>query len=125
MDVLDAADALLLAPSNPYLSIGPILAVREIREAIADRRARCVAISPLVAGAAVTGPAGRMLSRMAGGTTPAHVARSYEGLIDVLVIDEADSPAEATVDLVVARTLMDDRESARRLAEFALETACG
>jgi LPPG:FO 2-phospho-L-lactate transferase len=125
LDVLEAADALLLAPSNPYLSIGPILAVREIREAIAGRRVRCVAISPLVAGAAVTGPAGRMLSRMAGGTAPAHVARGYEGLIDALVIDEADAHADAPVDLVVTRTLMGDRESARRLAEFALETACG
>lgn len=125
LDAFEAADAILLAPSNPFLSIGPILAVREIHEAIACSRVRCVAISPLVAGAAVTGPAGRMLSRMAGGTTPAHVAQSYEGLIDALVIDEADAPAEATVDLVVTRTLMADRESTRRLAEFTLETACG
>lgn len=124
-EVLEAADALLLAPSNPYLSIGPIVAVREIREAIESRGVRCVAISPLVGGAAVTGPAGRMLSRMAGGTSPAHVALSYEGLIDALVIDEADAPAETSVDLVVTQTLMGDSQSARRLAEIALEAACG
>ena len=57
--------------SNPYLSIGPIVAVRDIRTAIEQRRAFCVAVSPLVGGAAVTGPAARMLMRMAGGATPA------------------------------------------------------
>lgn len=125
LEALEAADTFLLAPSNPYLSIGPILAVREIRQAIERRRARCIAVSPLVGGAAVTGPAGRMLSRMAGGTTPRHVTDCYLGLIDALVIDEADAPAEASVELVVTQTLMGDRESARRLAEVVLEAACG
>lgn len=125
LDVLEGADALVLAPSNPYLSIAPILAVRGIHGAIERRKIRCVAISPLVGGAAVTGPAGRMLSRMAGGTTPFHVASCYSGMIDALVIDEADAPAEASVELVVAQTLMRDRQSARRLAELALGAACG
>lgn len=124
IEALGDAEAVLLAPSNPYLSIGPILAVREIREAIERRRVRCVAVSPLVGGAAVTGPAGRMLLRMAGGATPTHVADRYQGLIDALVIDEADAPAEAPVELVVTSTLMRHRESARRLAELALEAAC-
>jgi LPPG:FO 2-phospho-L-lactate transferase len=65
-----------------------------------------------------------MLTRMAGGTTPAHVARSYEGLVDTLVIDEADAPAAAEVDLVVTSTLMRDRDAERRLAEAVLEAAC-
>lgn len=125
IEMLEAADAVLLAPSNPYLSIGPILAVSEIRDTIERRRVRCVAVSPLVGGAAVTGPAGRMLSRMAGGATPGHVTDCYSGLIDALVIDEADAPAEASVELVVTQTLMGDRESARRLAEVVLEAACG
>ena len=120
-----AADAILFAPSNPYLSIGPILAIREIREALERRQARCIAVSPLVGGAAVTGPAARMLTRMAGGATPAHVADRYAGLIDALVIDGSDAPATAPVELVVARTLMRDREDERRLAELVLETACG
>lgn len=124
LEALATAEAILLAPSNPYLSIGPILAVREIHEAIAGRRARCLAVSPLVGGKAVTGPAGRMLSRMAGGTSPSLVAQSYEGLIDVLVIDEADAPAEAAVALVVTQTLMRDRKSERMLAEAVLEAAC-
>ena len=125
LEALAGADAIVLAPSNPYLSIGPILAVDAIRDAIAGRRVRCVAVSPLVAGGAVTGPAGRMLSRMAGGTTPSHVASCYEGLVDALVIDEADAPADAPVELVVTKTLMRDGESERRLAEVVLEAACG
>ena len=121
---LGEADAILFAPSNPYLSIGPILAVTAIRDAIAARSVRCVAVSPLVGGAAVTGPAGRMLTRMAGGTTPAHVTQCHEGLIDALVIDESDAPAEADVELFVTTTLMRSRDEERRLAEVVLEAAC-
>ena len=125
LEALAGSDAILLAPSNPYLSIGPILAVHGIGDAIERRRARCVAVSPLVAGAAVTGPLDHMLLRMAGGTTPAHVADRYEGLIDILVIDGADTPAVAPVELVVTETLMTDRDAERRLAETVLEAACG
>ena len=124
LEALAAADAILIAPSNPYLSIGPIVAVAEIRAAIEARRVRAVGVSPLVGGAAVTGPLGRMLSRMAGGASPEFVARRYDALIDALVIDEADASATADVELVVAQTLMRDAESERRLAEAVLETAC-
>jgi len=124
LDALREADAVLIAPSNPFASIGPILAVREIREAVEERAVRSVAVSPLIGGKAVKGPADRMLSRMAGGTTPGHVAGCYEGLIDSLVIDEADLPADAAVDLVATKTLMADREAARRLAAVVLDVAC-
>jgi LPPG:FO 2-phospho-L-lactate transferase len=124
IDAFGEADTILLAPSNPYLSIGPILAVDAIRKTIERRRVRCVAVSPLVGGAAVTGPAARMLTRMAGGATPAHVAGRYEGLIDSLVIDESDAPAEAGVELVVTRTVMSDPETERALADVVLEAAC-
>lgn len=123
LDALQAADALLIAPSNPYVSIGPILAVPGIRAALAGRRVRCVAVSPLVGGRAVRGPADRMLSRMAGGTEPRHVTQCYEGLVDALVVDHADLPAEGPVPLVPASTLMTDRAAARGLAETALEAA--
>lgn len=124
MAALDEADAVLLAPSNPYLSIGPILAVGAIREAIQRRRVRCVAVSPLVGGASVTGPAARMLIRMAGGTTPAHVTDRYKGLIDAFVIDESDAPADADVELLVTQTLMPDRAAERRLAGVVVDVAC-
>jgi LPPG:FO 2-phospho-L-lactate transferase len=123
-EALEAATAILLAPSNPYLSIGPILAVPAIRSALESRRARCLAVSPLVGGRAVTGPLDRMLRRMAGGATPAHVVGLYDGLIDALVVDEADAPADASVELVAASTLMTDRAAERRLAEQVLEAAC-
>lgn len=125
LEALDGADVILVAPSNPYVSIGPILAVPGIRDAIERRAAPCVAVSPLVGGRAVKGPADRMLERLAGGTTPAHVASCYEGLLDALVVDVADAPAElpGAVRAVVTRTLMTDFEAARRLAVAALDAA--
>jgi LPPG:FO 2-phospho-L-lactate transferase len=125
LDALASPDAILLAPSNPFLSLGPILAVSAIRAALEGRSARSVAVSPLVGGASVTGPLDRMLRRMAGGTTPAHVAERYEGLIDGLVIDHADAPATGGgVEVVATSTLMRDRDAERRLAEDVLEIAC-
>ena len=120
LEALEEADAIVIAPSNPYVSVGPILAVAGIRDALERRRAPCVAVSPLIGGKAVKGPADRMLARLAGGTSPAHVAACYQGLIDILVIDEADAPAELDVEVVVTRTLMTDADARRTLAEAAL-----
>ncbi len=119
LDALRGADLIVIAPSNPYLSIGPILAVEEIRDALVSRRVPCVAVSPLVGGRAVKGPADRMLARLAGGTTPEHVASCYDGVIDVLVVDESDapdSPVRGVGRTVVTQTLMSDVPAARRLA---------
>jgi LPPG:FO 2-phospho-L-lactate transferase len=144
LEALRDADLLLIAPSNPFVSIGPILAVPEIREALLARSVPCVAVSPLIGGRAVKGPAADMLARLAGGTSPAQVTQCYLGetagaqrpfeqvtqcykpLIDVLVFDEADADdAEAVAELgvrpLVTRTLMADAAAARRLAEAALE----
>jgi len=123
LDALEQAELLLIAPSNPYVSIGPILAVETIREAFAARRVPVVAVSPLIGGRAVKGPADRMLARLAGGTSPAHVAGRYSGLIDALVVDEADADdldALGDVRPIVTRTLMSDPEARKRLAEAAL-----
>jgi len=125
VDAIAAADLLLLAPSNPYVSIAPILAVRAVREALEQRRVPCVAVSPLIGGRAVKGPADRMLRRLAGGTAPAQVASCYLGLIDSLVVDEADARDLAglgDVRPIVTRTLMSDADARRRLAEVALGT---
>jgi LPPG:FO 2-phospho-L-lactate transferase len=122
---LDDADLIVIAPSNPYVSIGPILAVPAIRAALERRRVPAVAVSPLVGGRAVKGPADRMLARLAGGTTPAHVASCYAGLIDALVLDEADADDTASLPVrsIVTRTLMVDGDARRRLAEAVLEVA--
>jgi LPPG:FO 2-phospho-L-lactate transferase len=123
LEALHDAELILIAPSNPYVSIGPILAIDEIREALLHRTVPCVAISPLVGGRAVKGPADRMLKRLAGGTTPAHVASCYDGLIDVLVVDESDAPdgpIRGVSRTVVTQTLMTDVSAARRLAAAAV-----
>ena len=120
LDTLAAADLIAIAPSNPFVSIGPILAVEEIRAALEDRRAPAIAVSPLIAGRAVRGPADRMLERLKGGTSPNQVTQCYEGLIDALVVDEADADEEAGIETIVARTLMSDADARRRLAEAVL-----
>jgi LPPG:FO 2-phospho-L-lactate transferase len=123
LEALEAADLIAIAPSNPFVSIGPILAVSPIREAIERRHAPAVAVSPLIGGEAVRGPAARMLRRLRGGTGPQQVTDCYDGLIDALVIDEADANEEAGIRTIVTRTLMDDADGRRRVAEAVLETA--
>jgi len=83
----------------------------------------CVAVSPLIGGRAVKGPADRMLARLGGGTSPRHVAACYPGLIDALVVDAADADdldGLGGVRPIVARTLMSGPAARRRLAEAAL-----
>ena len=122
LDALEAAHLIAIAPSNPFLSIGPILAVAEIRDALESRTVPAVAVSPLIGGRTVRGPADRMLARLAGGTGPAQVASCYKGLIDALVIDEADAEqaGEAPVRTIVTTTFMRDADARRRLAEAVL-----
>ena len=123
LEAIEEAELLLVAPSNPYVSVGPILAVAAIRDALAARRVAAVAVSPLIGGRAVKGPADRMLERLAGGTSPAHVASRYSGLIDAIVVDEADAhdlDGLGDVRPIVTRTLMADPEARQRLAEAAL-----
>jgi LPPG:FO 2-phospho-L-lactate transferase len=124
-EAIEQASLVVVAPSNPYISIWPILAVRGIGEAIRRTSRPVVGVSPLIGGKAVKGPADRMLRRLAGGTAPAHVAGCYPGLLDVLVIDEADRAGARAVEAAgvrahVTRTLMRDRRAARRLAEVVL-----
>ncbi|HEY6069246.1 MAG TPA: 2-phospho-L-lactate transferase [Gaiellaceae bacterium] len=126
LEALHDADLILIAPSNPFVSIGPILAVERIRAALERRRVPCVAVSPLIGGRAVKGPAADMLRRLQGGTTAAHLAQCYPGLIDALVLDEqdaADSDAVSALGVrpVVARTLMDGADARKRVADAALD----
>jgi LPPG:FO 2-phospho-L-lactate transferase len=126
LDALGEADLIVIAPSNPFVSVAPILAVDAIRDAIAHRTVPCVAVSPLIGGRAVKGPADRMLARLAGGTTPGHVASCYSGLIDALVVDEADAGDLGdlgSVRPVIARTLMVDADARRALASAVLDAA--
>jgi LPPG:FO 2-phospho-L-lactate transferase len=85
------ARAVVIAPSNPFLSIGPILAVPGVRAALRRRRGPVVAISPLVGGRAVSGPLARLLRRFDYPASSVGIARCYRGLLDALVIDRADA----------------------------------
>ena len=130
LEAIEDASLVVIAPSNPYISVWPILAVQMIRVAVQRKRTPVVAVSPLVGGKAVKGPADAMLQRLAGGTSPAHVARCYPGLLDALVIDEADAAGAPALEEVqvrphVTRTLMKDRRATRLLVEAVLEAARG
>ncbi len=89
-DALVAADVIIICPSNPLLSIAPILAISGIREALETRRIPCVAVSPLVGGKAIKGPADKLMGEMGLEVSNTGVARYYNGLIDWLVIDKQD-----------------------------------
>ena len=130
LEAIEDASLVVIAPSNPYISIWPILAVAAIRQTVQRKRTPVVAVSPVIGGKAVKGPADQMLKRLAGGTAPAHVARCYPGLLDALVIDQADAAGAEGLEAVrvrphVTRTLMSDRRTARLLAESVLEAARG
>jgi LPPG:FO 2-phospho-L-lactate transferase len=128
LEALAGAELIVIAPSNPFISIWPILAVAGIREALDRRRVPCVAVSPIVGGRALKGPADRMLERLAGGTSPRRVATCYQGLVDILVIDRADAGGAGEVEAdgvrcVVTGTVMSDARSRQALAEAVLAAA--
>jgi LPPG:FO 2-phospho-L-lactate transferase len=125
LEALEAAELIAIAPSNPFVSIRPILAVDEIRTAVARRRERVVAVSPLIGGRAVKGPADAMFTSLAGGTGAGQVTDCYKGLIGALVLDEADaddaeSVAERGVRPLVTRTLMSEPDARQALVETVL-----
>jgi LPPG:FO 2-phospho-L-lactate transferase len=125
LDAITGADALVIAPSNPIVSIGPLLAVPGVREAVTAARDRCVAVSPIVAGAALKGPADRLLRELGHESSVVGVARIYRDLCATLVVDEADAALAPAVEAeglrcVVAPTIMADARAAAALAEVVL-----
>jgi LPPG:FO 2-phospho-L-lactate transferase len=123
---LAAAEAIVVCPSNPIVSVGPILAVPGLRERLAAARAPRVAVSPIVGGQAIKGPAAQMLRTLGHEVSPVGVARLYAGLIDGIVIDEQDAalqPRLEALDLAVrvAPTIMGDRPDRERLAALVLD----
>ena len=120
---LRRADAIVIAPSNPLVSVGPILAVPGVRRALARRRGRAAALSPLVGGRPVKGPLHRMLRGLGREVSPRGVARSYLGLVDVFVLDRADAAWAPRVEALGMRTLVTDTlmTSPARAARLARE----
>ena len=127
-DVLDAiasTDVIVVAPSNPVVSIGPVLAVPGLRDALLRTRARIAAVSPIVGGKTIKGPADRMMASLGMTPTAAGVAQAYADFLDVLVIDEEDRALvpeveAAGVRAAVAQTIMRGTPEKRALAEAVL-----
>ncbi len=128
---LASAEALVVAPSNPIVSVGPILALPGVREALADARRRgapIVAVSPIVAGRALKGPADRMLVSLGGEASALGVARLYAGIVDRFVVDAADAALAPAIEALAMRvlaldTIMTDDAARARLAGEVLAFA--
>jgi LPPG:FO 2-phospho-L-lactate transferase len=124
--------AIIVCPSNPYVSIDPVLQVSGVWEALRDSGAPVVLVSPIVAGRAIKGPTAKMMAELGVPVTAqgiaAHYSQRYPGLVDHFVIDESDGKlaadiADTGMAVAVAPTIMTTREDKQRLARFALDLA--
>jgi LPPG:FO 2-phospho-L-lactate transferase len=128
LEAITDAELVVIAPSNPIVSIGPVLAVPGIHDAMATRREAVVAVSPIVAGAALKGPAARLMAELGHDPSVVGVARLYREVAGTLVIDEADADQAAAVEAegmrcVITPTIMRDPESTAALARVVLDSA--
>lgn len=125
VEAIASAERVVIAPSNPIVSIEPILAVPGVREAVAARRVATVAVSPIVAGAALKGPADRLLRELGHEVSVVGVARIYSELAATLVVDEADAELAGAVEAaglrcIVAPTIMHSPQASAALAQAVL-----
>jgi LPPG:FO 2-phospho-L-lactate transferase len=123
-----ALEAIVVCPSNPYLSIAPILAVPGVRQALQQRRVPSIAVSPIIGGRALKGPAAKIMREL--GVTPSSlaIAEFYRGLIDALLLDDTDAPLSDAVSAlaiqpIVTQTVMHDRAARQSLARTVIESA--
>jgi LPPG:FO 2-phospho-L-lactate transferase len=129
IEAISCAQAVLIAPSNPVTSIGPILAVPGIREALAQTSAAVVAVSPIIGSAAVSGPAGTLMKATGLEVSIAGVAEAYRDFLDFMVADESDADAgrrltSGNFQVHCANIMMASVEDRARLARTALTLAC-
>ena len=128
LDAISGADVVVVAPSNPIVSIGPLLAVAGVADAVQARRDTVVAVSPIIAGAALKGPADRLLTELGHEASVTGVARLYAALVGTLVVDDADAALAPEVEAagvrcVVGPTIMHGPEEAAALARLVLTSA--
>lgn len=129
IEAIESADVIVIAPSNPFLSIDPLLSVGGVREALLSSAAPIVAVSPIIGGQAVKGPAADMLRSLGHDVSALGVARIYAELSDCFILDEADAnlagqiESETGMRTVVMPTLMVDVAAKMRLAEGTLKAA--
>jgi LPPG:FO 2-phospho-L-lactate transferase len=124
------ADAIVFCPSNPIVSVGPILAVPGMMEALVSSSAPKVAVSPIIGGRALKGPADRMLASLGHEVSATGVARIYAGLVDGMVVDRIDERERAGIEAIgmsvlVTESVMRDAEDRARLASETLEFGAG
>jgi LPPG:FO 2-phospho-L-lactate transferase len=121
-EAIKDAEAVLIAPSNPYLSVDPILAIGAIADALRETRAPVVAVSPVIGGAAVKGPTAKLMRERGLAVNNETIARHYADYIDALLIDTGDAPAP---DMLCKRAdiLMKTNEDRARVAQAALDLA--
>ena len=124
-EALADADAIIICPSNPFISIGPILAVPGIEEAIENSPATVAAVSPVIGGKAVKGPTAVMLSQLGHEVSPVGVAKIYSGLLDVFLVDEGDAAfapgiSAMGIETHASRILMDTPSASESLARTLL-----
>ena len=117
---------IVFCPSNPYLSIAPVLAVPGVREAIERRRVPAVAVSPIIGGQAVKGPAAKLMAELGVEASSVEIARYYKGLVDALVLDRADADLVGAVEALglrarVTDTLMRSDADRERVARACLD----
>ena len=127
LEAITSADTVVVAPSNPIVSIGPVVAVPGISDALSARRADVVAVSPIVAGSALKGPAERMLRELGHEPTVVGVARLYRDIAATLVVDDADAAEVDAVEAegmacVVTPTVMTNVEVATDLCQTILSS---
>jgi LPPG:FO 2-phospho-L-lactate transferase len=130
LEAISAAEVVVVCPSNPIVSIGPILAVPGIAEALSSRRSTVVAVSPIVAGAALKGPADRLLTELGRESSVVGVAECYAEVVGTLVIDDADGDLATEVEArglkcIVAPTIMSSLEKTMALASVVLKAGHG
>ncbi|MEZ5378157.1 MAG: 2-phospho-L-lactate transferase [Acidimicrobiales bacterium] len=126
LDAIASADHLIVAPSNPVVSIDPVLAVPGVRAALAARRDTVVGVSPIIGGKALKGPADRLLVELGREASAVAVAEWYRDVVGVLVIDEVDAELAPAIEAlgvrcVVAPTIMSDLDTTVALAEVVLD----
>jgi LPPG:FO 2-phospho-L-lactate transferase len=125
IDAITSADAVLIAPSNPITSIGPILAVPGVRDALTRARGKVAAVSPIVGNVAVAGPAGILMAAQSLPSSISGVAKAYEDFLDLLICDDRDAPAAEALrrnglKVECAQTIMRNNDDKAALARTAL-----
>ena len=118
-------ELVIIAPSNPITSLGPMLAIHDLRDALRCTRAEVVAVSPLIGNTAVSGPAAKLMEACGYEVSPSGVARCYHDFLDNIVLDTRDAALAAsirydTIGVQITDILMTDDEAARRLAKFVI-----